>query len=133
MKIRKLLALFLAVLVLSGCASGNTDVVDIEVGDSQFYSEAEILDAMDVVLKQFEKSWEGCVLLKLWYDEEASLKEAGEWAERYGGEEAIVLYSHYWVDGSGRNPTQNPNSLYHNWGWILIRSGGKWELKDWGY
>ena len=133
MKIRKLLLLLVALLILSGCAGGNTDVVDIEVGDSQLYEEPEIREAMEVVLKQFEKSWEGCVLLKLWYDEEASLKEADEWAQQYGGEEAIVLFSHYWVDGSGRSPSLNPNSLYQNWSWILVRNGGKWELKDCGY
>ena len=65
MKIRKMLILLMALLILSGCAGGNTDVVDIEVGDSRLYEEPEIREAMEVVLKQFEKSWEGCVLLKL--------------------------------------------------------------------
>ena len=133
MKWKSMIVLLLALLILSGCAYGNTDVVEMVVGESELYSEEEIRDAMDLVLKQFGKGFGGCVMLKLWYDEEASLKEADDLAEQYGGEEAIVLYSHYWVDGSGRSPSLNPNSLYRNWGWILIRNGGKWEVKDWGY
>jgi len=121
------------ILVLSGCEYGNTDFVSLNPGESELYTETEIREAMDQVLKQFGKGFGGCVMLKLWYDEESSLKEADEWAQQYGAEEAIVLYSNYWVDGSGRSPSLNPSSLYQNWSWILIRNGGKWEIKDWGY
>jgi len=129
---KKLLVFLMAALLLTGCGGGNTDLVEVEIGPSQIYSQSEIEAAMDVVLRNFERGWEGCVMLKLWYDE-ATAEEAREWAENYGVEEVIVLYSNYWVDGSGRNPTQNPNSLYKNWNWILARSGGRWELKDCGY
>lgn len=133
MKMRKLLALLLVVLLLSGCEYGNTDYVSLEPGESELYTEEEIRDAMDAVLKQFGKGFGGCVMLKLWYDEQASLKEAEDWARQYDAKEAIVLHSNYWVDGSGRSPSLNPNSLYQNWMWILVRNGGKWEVKDWGY
>lgn len=130
---KKMLLLLLAVCLLGGCAYGNTDYVSLDPGESAIYSEQEILDAMDKALEQFGKGFGGCVMLKLWYDEEASLKQAEDWAEQYDSEEAIVLYSNYWVDGSGRSPSLNPNSLYQNWMWILVRNGGKWEVRDWGY
>lgn len=125
--------LIIVAFLMAGCEYGSTDFVSLDPGKSEIYTEAEIREAMDLVLKQFGKGFGGCVMLKLWYDEEASLKEAGEWAEQYDGEEAIVLYSNYWVDGSGRSPSLNPSSLYENWSWILVRSGGTWEVKDWGY
>lgn len=130
---RRILALMLAALLLTGCAKGNTDYVKIEHGTSVLYTEDEIQDAMDLVLRQFQKGFEGCYMTELWYDEAASAEDAAAWAREHDAEEAIVLYCNYWVDGSGRNPTQNPNSMYKNWNWILIRNGGKWELKDWGY
>ena len=132
MKMVKFLAVLLALILLAGCGS-KTANAEIVIGESELYSEKEIRSAMDEVLDAFEKGFPGCTLLKLWYDEESSLKEADHWAEQYGGEKAIVLYSNYWVDGSGENPTQNPNSLYKNWSWILIWNGFGWELKDCGY
>ena len=130
---KKLFATVLVVLLLSGCGGGNTDHVKLNPGTSVLYTQAEIEQAMDLVLRQFERGFEGCYMTELWYDEAKSSQEAAAWADDYDAEEAIVLYCNYWVDGSGRNPTQNPNSMYKNWNWILIRNGGKWELKDWGY
>lgn len=130
---KKLWIIVLVALLLAGCGGGNTDLVEIGIGPSALYSESEIEAAMDLVLRNFERGWEGCVMLNLWYDEEATLEEARERAEDYGAEQVIILYSNYWVDGSGRNPTQNPNSLYKNWSWILARNGRQWELKDCGY
>jgi len=130
---KKILVVLLAMLLLTGCSGGNTDHVQIDTGTSARYEEAEIIEAMDLVLRKFEKGFEGCYMTKLWYDEAASADEAAAWAREYDAEEAIVLYCNYWVDGSGRNPTQTPNSMYKNWNWILVRNGRKWELKDWGY
>ena len=73
---------------------------------------------------------EGCVLLKLWYDEEVSLKQADEWAEQYGAKEAIVLLSDFYVT---KNPTFSSNTTMKNWSWILVRNNGGWELKTSGY
>lgn len=131
---KRMLVLLLAVLMLTGCSDhGNIDYVELDTGTSVLYTEKEIEDAMDLVLRQFEKGFEACTMTKLWYDEAASTKEAASWARQYGAEEAIILYSNFWVDASGRNPSLNQGSLYNNWSWILVRSGGKWELKDWGY
>ena len=130
---KKYLLILLLVCLLSGCAYGNTDYVSLEPGDSELYSREEIFEAMEKVQAQFGKGFGGCVMLKLWYDEKASLEEAAEWAEQYGAREAMILYSDFWVDGSGRSPSLNPGSLYRNWMWILVRDGEGWEVRDWGY
>lgn len=122
------LAIALAALLLSGC--GKVSGVNETIGPSAIYSESEIQSAMDVVKRQFSAGFEGCALLELWYDEEASLREADEWAEQYGAKEAIVLLSDFYVT---KNPTFSSNSTMRNWSWILVRNNGGWQLKDWGY
>ena len=44
---KRIAALVLAVMLLAGCAYGNTDYVCLEPGESALYSKQEILDAMD--------------------------------------------------------------------------------------
>ena len=97
------------------------------------YSQAEIQQAMDIVVEHFTKEFEGCVLTALWYDETFSEKCADEWATQYEAEEAIVLLSSFDVDSSGGDGSFNPNSTYNNWNWVLVLSGADWELKTWGY
>lgn len=124
-------ALALALLVLlSGC--GKVSGVNETIGPSDLYSEGEIKNAMSLVKSKFSTGFESCILTDLWYDEEYSLERADHWAEQYGAKEAIVLLSDFYVVGS-KNPTLNPNSKYERWNWILVRSNGSWQLKDWGY
>jgi len=101
--------------------------------ESDIYSQEDIGQAVDIVTKYFYKEFEGCDLTALWYDEDFSEKQAVEWAEQYEAEEAIVLLSSFKVDASGGDGSLNPNSTYNNWNWVLVRSGGEWELKTWGY
>lgn len=104
------------------------------MGESERYSKAEISRAMDQVEDHFRNEFDGCKLLDLRYDEEKTRAEAEEWAQQYGADEAIVLYSDFEVDSSGGDGSLNPDSTYRNWKWILTRSGnGAWELKTWGY
>ena len=118
----------LLLFVLAGC--GKVSGVDETIGSSTIYSEREIQSAMNVVKRQFSTGFEGCTLLKLWYDEEVSLKQADDWAEQYEADEAIVLLSNFYVT---KNPTFSSNSTMKNWSWILVRNGSSWELKDCGY
>lgn len=124
-----LLMVILSVL-LWGC--GKVSGVEIEIGESELYSEHELQQAADLVVRQFQKGFESCKLLNIRYDEEDSLRWAADWAAQFDAEEAIVLYSDFLVIGSG-NPTLNSNSKYEDWSWVLVCSGGSWELKTWGY
>jgi len=137
---KKLIA-FLIILIL-GCllstailfrgSSGDVSNVEIQIGESEIYTEAEIRQAMDVVLESFSE-FSGCEMTRLWYDEERSLKEADDWAKQYNAKQAIVLFSDFNVDENGADKGLNPNDTYRNFNWILVRDTGKWKLKTWGY
>lgn len=125
------LLVVLSVLLLTGCDHGNADFVTREISESELFSQKEQSDAMDAVCGQFENGFPGCYLLKLWYDEEETLRET-ERRELPQGD-VMVLTSHFWVDGSGKSAGLNPASFYQNWKWILVREKGKWKVEDWGY
>lgn len=123
----------LAVL-LSGCSGGNASQVQVITGESEIFTQGEIEDAMEVAMNHFRKAFDGCTMTKIEYIESKSEAAAVEWAQQYGTDEAIVLYSSFDVDAAGGDGSLNPNSTYNNWQWILTRDeGGKWVLRTWGY
>ena len=130
---KRMIALLLCVLLLTGCG-GNTRHVMPVVGPSELFTDAEIEEAVDIVLRYFRKEFEGCTLTRLEYDETAVRDEMPEWAEQYGESQAIVLLSDFEVAPYGASPSLNPGDTYRNWKWILTRSGGEgWVLRTWGY
>ena len=135
---RKLLTLFFAVIILVGivgCARlGKTDGAVIDYGSSEKFSQEEIQAAVDIVLKEF-KTFKGCELKKLWYDEEASNRciESDLSSDNGGNvikdngvqeENAIYLFSDFYVTPSAENAENsawNTDFTYTNWRWILAR------------
>lgn len=135
MKIRRvvLFALILSVL-LSACGRGNIRQVEYDIGATAYYSSREVTDAMDTVCDYFEREFDGCKLLTVSYDEEFSQRRASDWAKQYDADQAIVLLSSFYVDGSGGDGSLNPNSTYDRYQWILTRNrNGSWKLQTWGY
>ena len=133
-KIKVFLSLMLCLVLLTACGGGNISEVGRQMGESAHYSKAEIARAMDQVEDHFRNEFDGCKLLDLRYDEEKTLAVAEVWAQQYGADEAIVLYSDFEVDSSGGDGSLNPDSTYRNWKWVLIRNRREaWELKTWGY
>lgn len=105
-----------------------------EIGQSAHFSTEDIENAMDIAQSHFKKAFDGCTLLTLTYEEDFSDRLAPGWAENYGAEEAIVLYSSFWVDGSKADACFDPDSMYTKWQWILTRNPGEdWTLQTWGY
>lgn len=123
----------LLVIFLAACGGGDVRNVNFRIEESEIYTQEEIQKAADVVMDFFSREYEGCTMTDLWYDEDYSLKQADDWAEQYDAEEAIVLRTNFNVDGSGRSASLNPNDTYQDYNWILVRNGGTWELKTWGY
>ena len=131
--IRKLMMIVLTISLLFCACAGDVNQVKRHISPSEIYSEQDIDQAMDVVIRHFSREFRGCTLLELEYSDSRS--ESGRaWALQYGADEGIVLISSFSVDASGGDRSLNPNSTYTNWQWILVRSnGGKWTLKTWGY
>nr|WP_242954637.1 DUF4829 domain-containing protein [Desulfitobacterium chlororespirans] len=50
-------------------------------------------------------------------------------------ENVIVLFSNFYVGGTGGKGSLNPYSLYNDRNWILIRDSesGNWRIDDSGY
>jgi len=121
--------------------SGSVRNAKIQYGQSEHFTQGEIDRATDVVLAQF-RDFMGCELLRLYYDEDLSLKEAQYWAQSEWGlenaieaENIIVLLSDFTVDSKGGDGSFNPNSTYTDWQWILYRQNAAdtWQLHTWGY
>ena len=132
---KKIVSLLLVLcLLLTGCGGGNISGVQVAIGESASFTREEIEQAMDVAMDYFRREFDGCTMTAIRYDESKSYAQSLEWANTYGAEEAIVLYSDFDVDASGGDGSLNPNSTYRNWQWLLTRNGGgEWNLRTWGY
>lgn len=129
-----LCVLLLLCSLLCGCGGGAASEVQVITGESEVFTEREIENAMEAAMNHFRKEFDGCTMTKIEYDEKKTSEAAVEWAQQYGADEAIVLYSSFDVDASGGDGSLNPNSTYNNWQWILTRNEGeKWVLRTWGY
>lgn len=130
-------AFVIGVILLFLWFNKGGDIKDVNrtIPQSEVYSQLDIANAMDVVEKKFKSDFDGCKLMDLWYDEDASASSSDEWAAQYHADEAIILLSNFNVDSSGGDGSLNPNSTYTDWQWILVRDkdSNTWELGTWGY
>ena len=132
-----LLAILAAMLVIPAAILGNRgDIKHVteKCGDSDLYTAEEIESAMAAVKKEFKKSFRGCTMTKIWYDENVCKLEQEEWKTQYQTDDVVVLLSDFEVGKRGGDGSLTPGTTYRNWEWILIRNtGGEWEIKTWGY
>ena len=83
--------------------------------------------------KEFKKDFPGCTMTALRYTALSGKDSNTEWATQYNAEEAMVLYSDFTVDESGRSESLNPNGTYTDWQWVLVRyAGEKWKIATCG-
>ncbi|HHW68570.1 MAG TPA: hypothetical protein GXX16_12910 [Epulopiscium sp.] len=133
---RKIMSLMISLVMffsIPACGDNikNINVIDVE---SKIYTEDDIHSAIQIILEEFNKSWNGCTLKEIYYAGDETCQDYQDWADRNGADEAIVLLSSFDVDSSGGNGSLNPNSTYEGWNWILVRSrGGQWRHVDHGY
>jgi hypothetical protein len=131
-KIIKTLILII-IFSLSGCG-GNVKNVNIKDVESEYYTSKEINSAIETIIKQFDKEWDGCTLKEIYYAGDNMSKDYQDWADRNNADEVIVLLSSFEVDSSGGDGSLNPNSTYDGWLWILVRNtDGQWKHVDHGY
>ena len=120
----------IAVCFGNGARSG----VKREIGACDYYSQEEISAAMDTAQEYFDDHFPGCVMTSFRYDEESVREAEPEWADQYQADQAIVLLSDFQTDKHGGDGSLNPNEIYQDWQWVLVRSGnGDWTLKTCGY
>ena len=133
---KRFLSRFLAamlLLALTACGGSVKDAQTKAVA-SEMYTQNEIDAAIDVIKKDFSRSWKGCTLTEISYAGDDVSREHQDWADRNGADEVLVLTSAFDVDESGASPALNPGQTYTRWMWILVRSnGGAWQHVDHGY
>ncbi|WP_042274580.1 DUF4829 domain-containing protein [[Clostridium] dakarense] len=141
-KVISFFSIILIVFSLVGCNQlGKTNDAKVTIGKSVKFSEKEIEDAIECVKDKF-KSFQGCDLTDLWYDEDRSNTLVDDYL-KYGlgsengstAENVIVLMSNFNVGSSGGDGSFEPNSTYSDWQWVLVRDSktSKWKVDDWGY
>ncbi len=138
MKKKKLWILLIVLLALVAGAfhlgrMGDVSQVQRTIGKSSVYTESEIEEAMDVAEAYFRTNLTGCKLLTLDYDADWWYPEEN-WAEIYKMNQAIIVTSSFYVPAKGADACWNPDSLYTEWQWVLVRNNGEaWTMKTCGY
>lgn len=132
MAVKRIGCLILALGLLFLCACGGN--VDVKIGDSELYSRDEIMDAVDVVIAEFEDS-EDFTLLRVKYDESYTLRETEYRQKHYGEETVIVLLADIYVglDAMAVGAFY-PGRTSTDYQFILTRNNfGRWVIQDRGY
>ena len=127
---KRFLSLFLAAVLLLALAAcgGNVKDVQTKAVASEMYTQNDIDAAIDVIKKDFSRSWKGCTLTEISYAGDDVSREHQDWADRNNADEVLVLTSTFDVDESGASPSLNPGQTYTRWMWILVRTnGGTWR------
>ena len=106
---------------------------EIHLGESERFTDEEVQEAVSAVLTKFD-DFEGCKLLRLWYDEAESDQSIFYGDGEVPKENIIVLYSDF------RSPKRNsgawnPNEIYGGWSWTLTRDNkdSPWRVANFGY
>lgn len=130
MEVKKMKKTFIILCILIVCSllyacksNENSDDIEITYGESEQFSDSEMEDAVDAIKEKF-KDFEGCELIKIWYEESKANFEIERYLTRENSmkrENIIIFYSDFKVDSTGRNPVLNPDSTYTDWMWVLTR------------
>ena len=147
MSVKRIVALFICIiLILSLCYCGDVSRVQVIDVPSQLYTQEDIRAAIEVIKSDFAQGWDHCTLLNIRYagDEfmtepysNGSGSEFETWSKLYDADEAIILYSDFYVSPAAENDFENTlavDTTYENWKWELVRDkGGQWRHVDHGY
>lgn len=122
--------------------SSNLTDVKIDYANSSMYSEEDMNDAIQVILKEFN-GWKGCELHSVSYGSDEDCMGNLEWMQKIENandnkekfDECIMFKSDF---HSPKNEEDcgglNPDYEYTDYQWWLARSkGGEWKLMTWGY
>lgn len=141
---KKVFVLLTAILIALGLAACGGSVseaaseVDIDYGESDLYSKADMDAAIALIQDEFN-TWEGCELHSIRYiSDECNSAENIAWMNDlgYAGTEVtqcIEFESDFHSPKNGGGGWE-PDMEYMNWQWWLARTDdGEWNLITWGY
>ncbi len=130
---------------LSGCGGSKDEEeapssdFEVNYGESQLYTQAEIDAAVDVIMAEFN-TWEGCTMKALSFTDDATCEENVEYCQMLdpegGFDQCIVFKSSFHSPNAeqAEGTAWEPDQDYNDWEWYLARSaGGDWKLLTWGY
>lgn len=118
--------------------STDDQTVEFPIKDcqSEKYTQAEIKDAVSVIMEEFN-TWTGCKMHTISYAGDnrldAALDYCNEISDNAPYDEAIIFLTDF------HSPKEdigawNPDEEYIDWQWFLARkSGEEWKLIQWGY
>lgn len=126
-----LILIFSAVIFFT---RGNTMGAEIDLGQSEIYSQEDIESAARTV-KRYFASMKGCRLYSLSYAGDDTARENLQYCNTLGDrnyDECIVFKSRFRSPIRGGEAWE-ANAEYY-WSWSLARQkGGEWVLLSWGY
>ena len=140
---KKIIAFFAAAIMALGLAAcdinkGNIDNVDIDYGNSDIYSKADMDSAIKLIKDEFT-DFNGCELHSISYSsDECNIEENINWMNdiahgNYEFTECIMFVSDFHSPKNG-GACWNPDYEYTNWQWWLARAENEeWNLMTWGY
>ena len=124
------------------CNLGIVENVEVELGDSDRFSQQELEDAVECVKDYFKINFVNCELLSISYDKYQSDNNIEGYLNRGPGatngstyENTISLSSDFVTYDVGSDTGLEPNADYSYWNWTLIRSSrhGHWHVIECGY
>lgn len=120
---------------------GRVSECEVIIGESKIFTEKEIERAAAAVKTKF-RSFEGCTLSKLEYDEEYRNESVKHYMQTGGGsvngvkeENVIIFKSSFFAENPKGDSGLTEGLEYRGWNWIVIRNSknSRWIVKDWGY
>lgn len=139
-KVFVLLAAILIALGFAACsgASEAAPKIDIDYGESDIYSKADMDAAIALIQNEFS-TWEGCELHEIRYtSDECNSEENIEWMNDLGDgntefTQCIEFESDFHSPKNGGGAWE-ADTEYRNWQWWLARTDdGEWNLMTWGF
>lgn len=121
--------------------SGDARHAAVERGASVQFSEEEIDAAVRCARAEFARSFSGCELLKIYYDEAAAQTvidgylNHGPGAGTDTAEENVIALFLDFKTGPGASAALNQDFTYYDYGVTLTRkdAGSNWTVEEWGY
>lgn len=116
--------------VLWGDSSSKGDVsrVEIDYGDSQFFTEREMEQAAEALVDEFQAEFPDYTLTKLWYvNDLRQLENDGD--VQYDGRN-IIFYSD--MEPKSENQPQTETLTRYRW-CVAVNDAGRWYVVEHGF